>query len=931
MLSLLLVVPLAASPAAAAPADPGSGALPVSDAFRPAAALGFHDLTRDGSDREIRDDLSGDLGGMVELVQASVSDPSGNAGRDKPTATADRAALLLFTPTRPVAAAEVEVRVSGRLVGTLDLAHPNLLPAADQQFDGRGTVAYSLRAWSAELPATWMKPGLSLSFSADGRSGDLDRIELAAPLEMVINNIRLGMATDAPVSDDHAFIVDPVGSATDYFQTVPLAKLTMARYETVELDEVIVGTGEIYSADRPDPSEGSVYAGKMREDVGKAQVSTGINLATWGITSSPMNQKQPGSTNQRVIHHSAGLYANGVVSHGLSGGNGMATLYSSRGNELSHELGHSYGIGHYPGRDAAASGDDVIRNASHHMDSGWGYIGYRGLMRSNLDTGAFQESKKINGDPFGESLAGRYGFNTDAMAGGWDASPVSQYTHHTAWTLTRVQQNLKTLVADTQFPSGYRSWDADAGAWVDAKAKDPAFSLLRPQEVAVPVFTILGGYNPADSKQTLVYPAFRSNYGVTFDLPQADPASSAAERACWLEITFQGAPTQHVALDASDGVKQLNVNVAESAVPTGAQVACRAGGTTTLHGEAITIATDLEPMPQAVVVGGENGFEALRAQELGELEPTLEALAGAPAPVLGADDLVALTGWSDDLSLLGSTARTVADRILGLVADARDVEAYLTENRGKGAADEQPTLVTFLSANGYVDDDGAILPTGGPVTVDGGRCLFLADGVARIDSAPDGCSDADGEWFVDAAQRIHPVENPEVCLAAASPTTAAPCSVTDSRQRWVVQDDGHVVRAQDTSSALDYNRQAGHAGLYRVSNGSNQIWSGLEANSNPLLAYLSADGLAALAGSTAELADVVATSPPTVNEDAELGEMDDAAPAASEATADSKEAAARGTGLAATGAALLVYVVLGVLALAAGVSILVLRKVRAER
>src|SRR5690606_16144864 len=139
--------------------------------------------------------------------------------------------------------------------------------------------------------------------------------------------------------------------ATDYFETVPVSKMTMAMYEKVELDKVIVASGAIYTKDSPSPQDGGVYSGDMRENVGKAQVSTGINLATWGITSSAMNQSQPGITNQRVIHHSAGLYKNGAQSHGLSGGNGMATLYATVGNELSHELGHSYGLGHYPGMD----------------------------------------------------------------------------------------------------------------------------------------------------------------------------------------------------------------------------------------------------------------------------------------------------------------------------------------------------------------------------------------------------------------------------------------------------------------------------------------------------------------------------------------------------------------------------------------------------
>jgi hypothetical protein len=676
----LCLAGITTAPVLAAPAsiDP----LPVSDSLRTSADIGFHDYTRTGTVREIRNDLTGKLGGMVELAQASTSNPTGNSEAELPTPVAERTTLLMFTPTSTVKSVKVKVSAKGKTLGTLSLAHPNLLPASDQSYDSRGSVAYSLRAWSATLPWQWVQPGLELTFTADnGNSGTVSEIDIAAPTELVINNIELGMLTAAPQSEGHHFINDPVDGATDYFQTIPVSRLTMAQYEDVTLDKVIVATGAIYTEDNPDPSIGSVYAGTMRENVGKAQVSTGINLATWGITSSAMTQRQPANTNQRIIHHSAGLYKNeGIQVHGLSGGNGMATLYSSIGNELSHELGHSYGLGHYPGRDAAAEGDDIIRNASHNMDSGWGYISYRNLMRSNLSTNAYVSPRTIEKDEFYENLAGKYNFNTDTMAGGFDASPVSDYTHATGYSLKRMQTFLKTLVADTSYPSGYRNWDEEAGEWVDAKELNADFDLLKPKKVGGTVFSILGGYNPANSDQTLVYPAFRSNYGVTFDLPQEDPASQSETRACWLEVNFQNSNTKYISLDASDGVKQLNVNIAETDKPTGAQVACRADGKTTKLGNKISIATNLDPMDPVVVVGQEEGNEALRKQELKELEPVLEGLASEALPVVGGENLLVLQGWSDDLSPLSKTAQGVAEKALTIASDAVDISAYANDN-----------------------------------------------------------------------------------------------------------------------------------------------------------------------------------------------------------------------------------------------------------
>ena len=859
---------LGAAPASADPADERPQ-LSVDPSLGAAADIGFHDYTRDGSERPLRDDLAGELGGMVEFVQSTTSDPSGNQENDHPDVVADRMALMLFTPTSEITGASAEVRVDGEVKGTVDLAPPRELPASDQSYDERGSVAYSLRAWSAELPADWVQPGMTMTVTdEDGSAGTLDRVDIAAPDELVLNNIRLGMLTDAPESEKHRFIVDPAAGATDYFQTLPISKLTVAQYETVELDEVIVGSGDIYTVDSPDPSEGSVYAGTMREDVGKAQVSTGINLATWGITSSPMSQEQPGHTNQRVIHHSAGQYANGRQEHGLSGGNGMATLHSSVGNELSHELGHSYGLGHYPGQDDALGGDDAIRDAVHHMDSGWGYIPYRGLMRSNLDTGEYDANTTINGVPFGENLAGKYNFNTDAMSGGWDDSPVSDYTLHTAYSLTRIQDSLEDLVADTEYPSGYRAWDSEAGTWADAAALDPDFSLRAPAEVGVPVFTILGGYNPADAEQTLVYPAFRSNYGVTFDLPQADPAATAPERACWLEVSFADAETQHIELDPSDGVKQLNVNIAESEAPTGAQVRCKTGDTVTDLGSPIDIETDLAPMDDPTVVGGEAGFDELRAQELASLEPKLAEQSGSAAPVLGADDLRILQGWADDLSPLSGAAREVAETILSLESDARDVEAFLAEHVVDGAPDSEESmaeLAAFLEARGHLDERGQVLPAGSPVTVADGHCLFLSENTLRVrpedtgcatDGSGDGSGSGEGEgqgqaagttgWFADLLGRIHPADRPEMCVQSSTPMVVGRCSLTTTDQRWDIQDNGQVLREANPEQAMDYFRESGTVGVYGTHGNAHQIWKTFETSDNALLAYLSADALSAL-------------------------------------------------------------------------------------
>src|SRR5690606_9331977 len=161
-----------------------------------------------------------------------------------------------------------------------------------------------------------------------GRTGTLaaSAIEAAAPTELLVNGTEPGMLTDHPTGDGHVMLHDTARAAADYFHTVPVSRLVVARHEPLRLDPVLRASEALSASPGTSATTGDVYSGDLRENVGKAQFSTGVNLANFGIPSAPMNQVQPGTFNQRVYHHSAGAYTNGRVVHGLSGGNGMATL-----------------------------------------------------------------------------------------------------------------------------------------------------------------------------------------------------------------------------------------------------------------------------------------------------------------------------------------------------------------------------------------------------------------------------------------------------------------------------------------------------------------------------------------------------------------------------------------------------------------------------
>lgn len=854
-------------------ADPDNAYLGAPPADR---GLGFHDVDKDGNTRAIRDDLAtGNLNGMVEFAQNLTVNPSGNDAREMQDLVAKRAALLLFTPENPTSSVTVAAKVNGVAKGSFTMNAPVDIPQTDANFPGtRPKVVYSKRAWTVDLPWDVILPGLELSFTAaDGANGTLpaSNITMGPPTELVINNIELGMLTTPNMSGDHAFINQPAQAGADYFQTIPVSKLIMAKYQTVQLEKVIVANGNIYTPSSPSVTNGDVYSGDMRENVGKAQVSTGINLANFGMTSGPMNQVQPGVYNQRIIHHSAGLYANGRVEHGLSGGNGMATIYSSSGNELSHELGHSYGLGHYPGQNNSLPGDAATINATHHSESGWGWNAYRDAMRPNITTGGYSASGvDINGKPFSQTFANSYNYLRDAMSGGWPEGNYSRYTLHTGYSADRIQENLKTVVPDLAYPSGYRTWDPVTGQYVDAKAANASFNYLKPSAVGVEVVTLLGGYVPADSMKAVLYPAFRSNWGNSFDYPAPVLDGPAETRVCWMDVSYlNGANKKFAVSGAVSGVPvtnalQFNINIAAADKPSGASLFCKQNGTTTQYGNSITIATDAPAMTPAVTIGQDAGYNAVKAAELPVLETALSAQAGAAYPQLGTDAAAALRSWKGDLSALSATAQTVAAQILDREEAADQVGRFLRYHADSlNTQETKDRFRALLTEAGLAAASGPVTPAGGAVKVDKGNSGVTAGYCLKLYTLPDGgiearvptaaqvaseCTGAANEkWFMDVRGAVHNAAQPGLCLTTSNPGRPADCDPNNASQRWEYGANSHLYPLGNTGRSLDLNRATRFPIMYGTGNSSNQVWEGLTSTDTKAWAALDGASLAAIA------------------------------------------------------------------------------------
>ncbi len=579
--------------------------------------------------------VEGELNGEIAFLQSTLVGPN-RADQERPLLVTDRGAYVLFTPVDSDHQELQAIIVNSRGESlTLDLLPPENGAHSDfNNTDGRKPMVFNKRAWNAVIPWTFMHPGMSITVrNAAGQSATLpaDAFEFGAPIELVVQNIELGMLTD-PANVPTNQWSRPGSSiaaelALDYFQTVPIAKFVAAQYLPIHFEKVVLPNGNVYTQ-RSTFEGAGVYAGDMRENIAKGMVSTGINNANVGVLATVGgNQDQPRPYRQTTLHTSAGVYTridddgnpqDQFVVHGLSGGGGQLTLQSTTGNEYSHEYGHDHGLGHYPGGELS----------NHARNGGWGY----NLFKHRLVANVAWNGGAVEGDI-------PYLFGRDAMAGGAPMGPTSVFTHHTPYSLKLIQANItaQSGVLDSASSTGYSRWDPDSQRMVELDAPTP-----KPDKIGVPVMTLVGVYDPEPEHAltSYIYPALHGNWGNVFS-PETIRGHSpqlAASR-CTLDVTDADGNVLSFPLPdtrLNDSVmNQFHINLDAATSHARAELNYGDGDTrVTLDSRA------LEPlereMPPPIIVGKDHdlGQAALRLRDMqailvpnGYLEP--EALQGA--------------------------------------------------------------------------------------------------------------------------------------------------------------------------------------------------------------------------------------------------------------------------------------------------------------
>ncbi|MCD9505932.1 M66 family metalloprotease [Photobacterium phosphoreum] len=478
--------------------------------------------------------LVGNLKANIALAQTHTSvAPYGNDELNHPNLVMDREALLLVTPKgQNINQLWVDVELDGVSVGRFLMHPPSALPDTDQLDNGKSKVMFSHHAWNLPLSWEWMKPGLALRFSDNrNREGELsqDMFVFGGAPELVIQNIDIGMLVEP--RNQYDMINNMEQLATDYFQKIPVSKMVVADYTPLHLRKVTLPNGKVYTKASEYETPG-IYAGDMRESIGKNLVSIGINNANFGIVDTAGNNSSwPRPFSHITAHNNRGRYlakdkdgvvTSTVVNHGLSGGGGIVTLSSTRGNEWSHELGHNFGRGHHP------------QNSSiHDMESGWGWDARYQRFIGNLHWS--DAAITMTNDNSGETVppfANEFRFMREAMGGGENALTglISNYTleHPMATRVTQDWFNRSNNL-DMDSSTGFVKWDQTSQRYVESET---GFAAATQQ--GVPVITVLGIYDPTETNSSQIYPLTYSNYGNLFDLPA--PSTTTPQREGWVSV-----------------------------------------------------------------------------------------------------------------------------------------------------------------------------------------------------------------------------------------------------------------------------------------------------------------------------------------------------------------------------------------------------------
>ena len=311
-------------------------------------------------------------------------------------------------------------------------------------------IVYIENAWSGVIPADAIQPNSTFLFFADSLLSSLKtNIKIGSPSELLINTIDIGMLT--PPRNLFTFAEHPE-LHRQYFQTIPTSRMTVSDYQSVYLKEAMLPNGTLYTEQAS--GIGDWHNGVLREYIARGLISLGINFANYGLNSSTGGRGGYFYNAAQIsVGNSVGIYENGSQIHGGSGGSGMAMLDESTGNEFSHELGHAYGLSHFPG-----NFNGSVHRSADSINSTWGWDANENIFLPNFSAQA-SDSPTYLDDNHQQPFYG-HSFGFDPMAGGFVMCAFNNYTIHTPYASALIQNFLeRKILFSSDSSTGFHLWN----------------------------------------------------------------------------------------------------------------------------------------------------------------------------------------------------------------------------------------------------------------------------------------------------------------------------------------------------------------------------------------------------------------------------------------------------------------------------------------
>ena len=310
----------------------------------------------------------------------------------------------------------------------------------------------------------------------------------------------------------------------------------------------------------------------------------------------------------------------------------------------------------------------------------------------------------------------------------------------------------------------------------------------------------------------------RGNWGNIFgSLFTTSPAGSV-----YLEIVYHDNSKEYVKLNEtrfnSGVINKFHINIPESKKPV----------KVTLYNKGVEKFIDINindyntPMPKAVIIGKENGYEDVIAVDVARLNELLKDKVVASYTLSEKEKyLITTLDFNNSIGMLDANQKAIANDYLNITKSIKLIDDFIEQNYELLENDNQEKdteLRNLLSNNGM----GSVSYLFNQAVING-KCIAVNSDKAVTAET---CNELDNQrWVIDSTGRIHSAVYPGYCLELGKMQTLQLCSES-LYQRWKIKTDTGKIQYENIGKAnncIDNSASEPEKIIaYQCKNGANQ-------------------------------------------------------------------------------------------------------------